>query len=66
MRDCQTCGRPVDGLFCARCEAPAHPKRTPPPMGFDGLRAVLKPPKPRDVEAELERAAIEDTSDHPW
>lgn len=65
MRNCPTCKAPVDGLFCRQCEAPRQsPPRTPPPMGFDGLRAAIKSLKPRerDLEAELEREAIQSES----
>jgi hypothetical protein len=58
MLDCPRCQRIVDGLFCRYCED-GRPPRTPPPMGFDGLRAAIKQRQPPDLEAAIERAAIE-------
>jgi hypothetical protein len=57
MIDCPTCHRQIDGLYCRHCQPRSSP-RTPPPMGFDGLRAQLRRVK-RDPEADAERAAIQ-------
>ena len=56
MIDCPRCHKPVDGQHCRYCRWIA---RTPPPMGFDGLRAQLKPKRKLDPEAAEERAAIQ-------